>query len=169
MGWSRGVLSASHTLLHHELKYIGMRQAAVCRYDPLAVLQLHIASYTHGPFMWHYSVEYRLWYSIEFSIFFINCSLDNTVVTKLKERPDWETGEITNPSAPSAPRTAPQTNQYAAKFGCWFFRATVGAKDSAPANLNQIMDTWLRQTRLTYLTIQHICSCGLSATRGMER
>lgn len=40
VGWSRGVLSASHTLLHHELKYKGMRQAAVCHYDPLAV--------THG-------------------------------------------------------------------------------------------------------------------------
>ena len=44
VAWSGDVFSAAQALLNDHRNIIGILQAAVCLYDPLALLRLHVAT-----------------------------------------------------------------------------------------------------------------------------
>ena len=55
VSWSEGLISAAQTLLNDHQNIIGTLQSAMCLYDPLTLLQLHISTYCfdHVGSRWH--------------------------------------------------------------------------------------------------------------------
>ncbi len=71
--WSLGVFSAAQMLLNDHRNIVGILQAALCLYNLLALLQLHITCcyYTSVMKVTLLYRVYRLQYSIELSIYSI--------------------------------------------------------------------------------------------------